>query len=203
MRSAMYRAAPIGTIVSSVPCTSKVGTVGVGGGEEDAHRGALRHADDRRTLGPSRVHYGPHVIHSSFERRCAAHSVGHAGPALVEDDEARMRCPTASASHHTGHPPAELDMRHRPRHELKVKRPLACDLIGDRDVAASRISRLGEIHDGSLGPQETHASLPIRSPASTLRLDVLPSGRGVSDRLCRHDRNEGASCLRRSTRLNP
>jgi hypothetical protein len=26
---------------------------------------------------------------------------------------------------------------------------------------------------------------------------------GVSDRLCRHDENGGASCLRRSTRLSP
>jgi hypothetical protein len=35
------------------------------------------------------------------------------------------------------------------------------------------------------------------------QLDRICERRGVSDRLCRHDENGGASCLRRSTRLSP
>ena len=67
--------------------------LGVGGREQQAHRAGLRRAEERRALGPDRLHHGAHVVHPLLERRQAilGHAVGQAGAALVEQDQPAER----------------------------------------------------------------------------------------------------------------
>ena len=55
-------------------------------GEKDRHRTALRHAHERGTLRPSRVHHGPHIIHAVLEARNTDRPVAQPRTDLVKGD---------------------------------------------------------------------------------------------------------------------
>ena len=83
--------------------------LGIGGREQQAHRAALGRAEERRPLGPDRLHHGAHVVHPLLERRQAilGHPVRQARAALVEQDQPAER----------RQPPIERRERRRfPRH---------------------------------------------------------------------------------------
>ncbi len=64
--------------------------LGIGGGEEDRHAGALRVAKEGGALRPGGVHHRAHVVHSLLQRREVGigHSIGHPGASLVEKNQA-------------------------------------------------------------------------------------------------------------------
>ena len=137
----------------------------VGRREQDAHRGALGDAVERSALRADRVHDGAHVVHASLQRGRSAHGVGHARPALVKADQTGERREPEEQRPEQRQPPRELDMRDKPRNENEVQGPVAHDLVGDVDVAAARIARLGEIRH-----RANHLSpLPARGETAALR----------------------------------
>ena len=118
--------------------------VGVGGREHGARRSGLGDPEQRGPFAADRVHDGPQVVHPRLDRE-AARPVGEADAAGVDDDQ-----PAAF-----GQPLAELgEVRRLPervqvreeRKEDEVGRPLADDLVGDRDVAAPRVADVGHVH---------------------------------------------------------
>ncbi len=61
--------------------------LGVGGGEQQAHRAALRVAEQHSPARPAGAHHRLHVGHALFERQVAGSTVGQAGVPLVEHDQ--------------------------------------------------------------------------------------------------------------------
>src|SRR5438477_6479078 len=127
------------------------------GGEENAHWTALGDADQGCTLRPGGVHDRSHVVHARLQRWDAADAVGHSGSPLVEANEsAERREPTVEGGH-SRHLPGELNVRDEAGYVHDVEGSVACDLVGDADVAAARVTGLGvhgHILTGSLDQVE-------------------------------------------------
>ena len=119
--------------------------LGIGRREEAAHRAALGDAAERGALGADGVHDGAHVVHPLFERRQTVdgHAVGETRAALVEEDEAREGGEAAQEAREARLAPEVLEVRDPAHDEDEVERPVADDLIGDVDLAAARVHRLG------------------------------------------------------------
>jgi hypothetical protein len=60
--------------------------LGVGCGEQDAHRPALGDAKQRRAPRVHGVEHGLQVVHAFIQRRNASYRIGESCPALVPDD---------------------------------------------------------------------------------------------------------------------
>ena len=114
------------------------------GSEEDAHRRAFRDADDGGALGSDGVHDRADVVHPNLERRVGGHGVGHACPALVENDQSGKRGDALEEGAQERNGPRKLDVRGRAGNEDDVERPVAGDTVGDVDVAAARVADFGD-----------------------------------------------------------
>ncbi len=115
-------------------------------GKERAHRTALRHADERRVVRSHLVHHRPHVVHALLERRELGDAIGEAGAALVDQDEARERRQAVEKAREGRLGPEVLEVRDPAHDEDEIARTAADDLVGDVDVAAARVVRLGHRH---------------------------------------------------------
>ena len=133
--------------------------LGVRGGEEDAHRPALREAEQRRPLAAGGVHHRPNVVHARLEVGQSARPVGQPVPRLSkrirrENDASRSRkCAMRRVL------PVELEVGDEPGHEHEVERALADHLVGDVDVAALRVasSQARRRHRASTSPERPSA----------------------------------------------
>ena len=96
-----------------------------------------------------RVHHRAHVVHPRLEVRDPGDAIRRAGAALVEDDQPAERRRSARRTRRAPVLPEQLDVRDAPGHVDEVERPVADDLVGDADVAAPRVARLG-LHGPSL-----------------------------------------------------
>src|SRR5439155_15525336 len=76
---------------------------------------------------PTAPYHRAHIGHARLERRCTAHRIGHAGAALVEFDQPRVR----------GHLPKKRRERRQLPGEFQVG-----DVTG-HEIAATRIASLG------------------------------------------------------------
>src|SRR5215210_40764 len=120
----------------------------MGRGEQHAHVPAFGMAEQGGVLGADRVHDGANVVHPLLERRqlIVGDVVGEAGAALVEQDQARERREPPEEARQLRLLPHELDVRDPAGNVDEIERPLAHDLVGDVDVAASGVARLGRRH---------------------------------------------------------
>ena len=101
-----------------------VHALGMAGRVEDRHRPALGVPEQHGPLGPGGIHDRDHVAHAGLEIGECAGAVRHAGPTLVEPDQAGEG---AEAVQEVGVPsfgPVEHEVRDEPcdKHEVKVAR---------------------------------------------------------------------------------
>ena len=114
--------------------------LGVGGGEQNAHRATLGESKEHRPLRADIVHDRADVVHPFLERSDAVGSIGEALASLVERDDAGERRKTAQKARVSNHFMHELDMRNEARNHDDVDRPVPHHLISDVDVAALRVT---------------------------------------------------------------
>ena len=115
--------------------------LGVGGREQAGERRALGLRQHRRALAAGRVEHGEHVVHLLLERR-RRHAVRHAAAAAVELDQARERRQTGEHPREPGLGPQVLHLRDPRVDQQDVVRPVAGDLVRERDVAVAGVARL-------------------------------------------------------------
>ena len=144
--------------------------LGMGRGEHDAHRSTFRGAEQRRALRSGRVHHRPDVIASFLQRRHADIPVGQARAPLVEHDHPRMLGDTAQQRGHAGGVPVQVHVGDSPRREHHVKRALAKYLVGDRDIATTRVASFRRVHATSLDLPRRKA----QQPGNTARWSRTP-----------------------------
>jgi hypothetical protein len=102
-------------------------------------------AEQRGALDSDRVHHRAHVVHPLLERRHAADTVGGAGAALVEADDAHA--PRQLVEPGADRLVVELDRRKvETAREHEIERPGAEHAVRDVDVAAPRVSSVGALH---------------------------------------------------------
>jgi hypothetical protein len=126
--------------------------LGIRGGEEHAKRAGIAQGEEHRTLRTGRFQDRADVVHSRLKRVGAGKAVGHAGSALVEDDQARHRSEALEQPRVCWALPRELDMVRHVRDPDEIGRSVAHHLEGDRNVAALGVLRLG-LHRRSLAPR--------------------------------------------------
>ena len=138
--------------------------LGMGRGEQRAHRAALGDTEQRRALGARRVHHRANVADPLLEDRKLVHRhpVGETHAALVEQQQPRERGEAVEEPSLSRILPGELDVTHPTGNEDEVDRPLAEDLVGDVDVAALRVPRLGD-HPASLSERDVPVNRFSRS----------------------------------------
>ena len=120
--------------------------VGVGDGGEEGDRAAVEDAEQRGPAGPHRVHHGEEVVHVLGERGVAARAVGHAGAALVEQDQPAAGGEAAEETGEGGVLPADLQVAGEAGEEHQVDGAVAQDLVGEGGPAAA-----GEAGDRRVG----------------------------------------------------
>ena len=139
----------------------------VRGREQAGERRALRLGEYRRALAAGGVEHREHVLHLLLERR-RRDAVGHAAAAAVELDQAREG---GQAREHPRQPrlgPQVLHLRHPGVDEQHVVRPVAGDLVGERDAAVAGVA-------GARSPRD-----PVAREQVTARLRAATAGRGSS-----------------------
>jgi hypothetical protein len=127
--------------------------------EEDAQIAAFGRAEDGCAFRANRVEDGAHVVHSLLERResIVGHAVGEARSTLVEQDQARERGEPVQEVRVLRDFPALLDVRDPPWDPDQVEGLVADDLVGDADLAASRITGLRLLHAQRLSNAGDHS----------------------------------------------
>ena len=139
----------------------------MGGGKQRSHVSALGNSEERRLLRSDGIEYGLDVLGPLFERRKADVSVGHSRTAFVEKDQAGKAAEPGEKSSVFGTFPGVLDIAEPALRVEQIRWAVADHLIGDGDVAASCIARLGSLHDrltNRLGNCETSPGQMGSSP---------------------------------------
>ena len=113
--------------------------LGIGGGEQDAHRPALRESEQRGALRAGGVHHRADVVHAILQRRRRGDRVGKPRAALVEQDQPRERGELVEEARDPRVRPLQVQVRDEARHEHEVERTVADDLVGDVDLTALRV----------------------------------------------------------------
>src|SRR6185312_5787687 len=119
--------------------------------EEHRQWAAFGHADQSGALGADLVHDRANVVHALLER-ADRNVVGEAHSALVEHDQARERGKAVVEAPDAGLVAKHLQVREGAVDEDDVERALANGVIGDVDIATSRVADLwfGRAHRARL-----------------------------------------------------
>ena len=142
--------------------------LGMAGRVEDRHRSTLGVPEQHGPLGPGGVHDRHHVAHAGLEIGECAGAVRHAGPSLVEPDQAGEG---AEAVQEVGVPsfgPVEHEVRDEPGDQHQVDVARAGDLVGDVEVVALGVAdrRRGVGGDASPPRRTRRSSLVERAARS-------------------------------------
>ena len=114
--------------------------------KERAHRAAFGHADERRVVRSNLLHHRPDVVHPLLECRELRDAIGKARAALVDQDQAGERRQAEQKAREGWLGPEVLEVRDPAHDEDEIARTAADDLVGDVDIAAARVVRLGHRH---------------------------------------------------------
>ena len=141
--------------------------LGVGGGEQRAHRAALRDAEERRALRADGVQHRPDVVHPLLEggQLLIGNPIGKARASLVEQDQTGEGCEPREEPRVGRFLPVQSDVRDPAGHVDEIERTVPDHLIGDMRIAAPGEPRLRSLHPAPLGGQRT----PVTTGAPGVR----------------------------------
>ena len=169
------------------------------GGEQRAHRAALRAPEERRALGRGSVEHGADVVHHLLEGAERQDPVREARASPVEQDQARERGKAVEHVRVGRPPPVLLEVREVARGPEEVDRAVADHLVRDPEVSATGVSRLGvhrEEYPSNGGPLHPHSVDCARAACRSER-----QGRGAAAcAAVRRAREEGAGGARTGDR---
>ena len=114
----------------------------IGGGEENAHRPALRDSHQERAPRSSGVHDRHEVVHALFQRGELLHWIRETSAAPVEEDQPREARQPLEERAEGRLFPRILDVGDPTGNEHQIDVPMAYHLVGDVDVSAFRVSGL-------------------------------------------------------------
>ena len=122
------------------------------------------------------VHDGADVVDTLLKRGRSRYSVRQSLASLVEGHDAGKRRETAQKPGISGELVQKLDMRDDPGHQDDVDRSVAHHLKGDVDVAAQRVTRIGQF-------KVAHGSALLRKRAELRSGSEVKSAKNTD--LCR------------------
>ncbi len=156
--------------------------LGVRGREQHGHRAALVVPEHGGAFGADCVHDGADVVHPRLEVVDSAVAVGEPRASLVEADEPRERRQPLEEGGVPRLFPVELEVAGKPGHEDEVERPVACDLVRDRDIAALRVANRAS-HATIVAQVSPRAEASRRRPLApaVFESEGRASGRSGSD----------------------
>ena len=111
-------------------------SIGIGRGEQGAHRRTLGVAEQRGARRSDLAHDRVQIVHALFERDRAGDAIRQALPPFVERDDTREFGEPPQPVRVAGEFVSKLDMGDDAGHDDQINRALADRLIGDVDVAA-------------------------------------------------------------------
>ena len=153
--------------------------LGIARGEYPGHVRALRPAEQVRSLAADRIHDDSDVVDSLLDRRGSIERIGQPRSTLVEDDHPGEGRQPSHEPLIRRVLPGDFEIRDESGHQHQVTRPLAHDLIGDPNVARTRVQSLGLHACSTLTP------LPL--PPVCRRIAQIPNFRLASPRRWRKD----------------
>ena len=126
------------------------GPLRIGRSEQHRDPRSLLGRPEDRTLRVNCVHHGTDVVHPRLQRRHLPYRIREAASALVEEDGPGRLGEPLDVINEEGHIPSREQIGERAAHEDDVRVALPDDLVGDRNVAASRVVNVGDLHDESV-----------------------------------------------------
>ena len=170
-------------VVVDVPGRARDGRVQDEGGDAigvlrrqpQRDRAAERIAPQRGARAADRVEDGDRVAHLVLEARRRPDPLGQAGPAAIEQDEARERGVALEEAAQARQLPHVLDLGDPTRQEQQVERALADHLVGDAHVAAARVSGRGR-HRSAMSVSALAARASTPSPCTAPSDQREPAG---------------------------
>ena len=120
----------------------------VGGGEQRAHRAALRDAEQRRPLGVDRVQHRSDVVHPLLEggQLPLGNPIGKTRASLVEQDQTGEGREPRQEPRVGRFLPVQFDVREPAGHVHEIARTGPDHLIGDVRITAPGVPRLRSSH---------------------------------------------------------
>lgn len=139
-------------VVSAQPARLRIeeyearGSLGIGRSEQNCQSAALVRAPEDGPFRGCVVHDRAKVIHACLEGRKRDGSVREPRSALVEHDHAREVREAQHVSEKKRLVPRREQVSREPADEDEVDRALADQLVGDRHIAAARVTHFGHVH---------------------------------------------------------
>ena len=124
--------------------------LGVRRREEQRDPRPLLRRPEHGTLGADRVHDSADVVHPRLQGGHLPHRVGEAAPSLVEEDQPCRANEPRDVIHEERHLPAPEQVGERSANEDDVGGAFTGDLIRDRDVAATGVPNVRNLHGKSV-----------------------------------------------------
>ncbi len=142
--------------------------VGVGGGEQGAHRPALGDAEERRALRADGVQHRADVVHPQLERRQlpVGNAIGQTRASLVEQDQPGERREPREEPRVRRFLPVQSDVGDPAGDVDQIERAVPDDLIRDVGIAALGEPRLRPLHRRPLRAERTPRGPRAPSPAN-------------------------------------
>jgi hypothetical protein len=120
--------------------------LGVRGGEEKGQPAPLLSAPEDGTLGARSIHDRSHIVHPRLERRYFPHAVRKSRAALVQHEHARKRRKSLDVPDEQRLFPGRQEVARVRANEDEVDGAVPDDLVSDRDVAASSVVNVRNLH---------------------------------------------------------
>ena len=114
--------------------------------EQQRELAPLVTGEEQHALGPGGVHDGSHVVHSRLQRWQVPEAIREARASLVEHEHTCDRGDPFDVPHEQRLFPGGQEIAGQRPHEDEVVRPIPHDLVRDRDIAATGVLDVRNLH---------------------------------------------------------